>query len=70
MTADMSRLPLPADIDALLAEDPAAALAWRMRHRDALTAAFNEGFVIVGFLPARPGTDPNYLLRRGRDRQD
>jgi predicted GNAT superfamily acetyltransferase len=70
MTGAQARLPLPVDIDALLAEDPERALEWRMRLRETLTAAFAEGFAIVGFLPAQPGSDPNYLLERNRERED
>jgi chorismate synthase len=66
MAGDTARLTLPADIDALLASDPAAALSWRLRLRDALTAAFDEGFSIVGYLSAFPDGDPAYLLHRAR----
>jgi predicted GNAT superfamily acetyltransferase len=70
MAADLARLALPAHIDALLTSDPAAALSWRLRLRDALTAAFDEGFSIVGFLPAISDGDPDYLLRRTQESPD
>ncbi|WP_245418405.1 GNAT family N-acetyltransferase [Cohaesibacter intestini] len=44
---------IPRDIDALLAEDPEAALAQRLRVRAALQKAFNAGRQIVGFDKAR-----------------
>ncbi len=40
---------IPRDIDALLAKDPDAALAERLRVRDALQMAFHAGRQIVGF---------------------
>lgn len=43
-------LPIPRDIDAVLAADPQAALAWRMQLRDALEAAFAAGYRITGFI--------------------
>ncbi len=61
---DAALVPVPPDIDALLATDLAAALAWRLHLRETLLAAFGEGFVITDF---RPGTDteyPAYLLER------
>ncbi len=54
---------MPADIDALLANDPAEALARRMAMRAALTAAFAEGFTITGYLPPA-GDDPHLILER------
>ena len=44
--------PIPDDIDRLLAADREAALAWRLRLRDALESAFADGWVITGFAPA------------------
>lgn len=64
-TADRALVPLPADIDRLLAADPPAALAWRLRLRAALRAAFADGYQITGF--AAPGPDPDtacYLIER------
>nr|WP_321444225.1 GNAT family N-acetyltransferase [uncultured Cohaesibacter sp.] len=43
------KVSIPRDIDALLAEDPDAALAERLRVRDALQMAFHSGRQIVGF---------------------
>jgi predicted GNAT superfamily acetyltransferase len=57
-------LPIPADIDALLATDPEAARAWRLRVREALPAAFAAGFVITGFHSGGEGAEPAYILRR------
>lgn len=45
----LERVTIPRDIDALLAADPAAALAERLRVRDALQMAFHAGRQIVGF---------------------
>jgi predicted GNAT superfamily acetyltransferase len=56
---------LPADVDRLLPTDPAAVRQWRARLRDALTAAFAEGYVITGFVGAAPGKDrATYVLER------
>ena len=49
MAAARALVAIPADIDALLRAEPAAALVWRHRVRDALLAAFAEGFTITGF---------------------
>jgi len=45
----VSRIGIPADFDALIAADPAAALAARLQLRAGLQAAFAEGRAIVGF---------------------
>lgn len=42
-------VPIPRDIDALLRDDPAAALQARMQLRTALTEAFADGLAITGF---------------------
>jgi chorismate synthase len=56
---------IPADIDALLASDPAAARDWRMRLRESLPQAFADGYAITGFLPSTtPGSNPSLLLTR------
>lgn len=68
--ADMASVAIPADIDALLAEHPAEALAWRRRLRETLIQAFAEGFVITGFQPARSTAEPAYLLERPREATD
>ena len=63
--ADRVLVPLPADVDRLLAVDPGAVRDWRLRLRAELTAAFTAGYAIVGFAPAAtPGDDPVYLLAR------
>lgn len=56
---------IPADIDAMVARAPDAALAWRMRVRKALMTAFAEGFTIVGFHPAAEQASPVLILERG-----
>ena len=59
-----ARVDIPADIDALLADDLAGALDWRMRVREALISAFGEGFVITGFQSAEPDQPPALVLER------
>lgn len=54
----LRRLPIPADFAALLAADPAAALARRLAVRAAFVDAFAEGLAVVGFDAAEPA----YLL--------
>ena len=44
-----AEVPIPADIDALIAADPQAALAERLRLRATLQTAFAEGQAIIGF---------------------
>lgn len=55
---------IPADIDTLLAHDPASARDWRMRLRAALPQAFADGYAVTGFLPAAAGGNPVLLLTR------
>lgn len=55
---------IPHDIDDLLARNPDEARSWRLALREQLMAAFAEGFAITGFLPAKPGESPAYLLER------
>jgi predicted GNAT superfamily acetyltransferase len=56
---------IPADIDTLLANDPATALDWRVRLRDTLPQAFADGYVITDFMPpATEGGNPSLLLTR------
>lgn len=57
-------VPIPADIDALLRDDPDSARMWRMQVREALTAAFAEGFTVDGFRGASEGRLPALLLSR------
>ena len=45
-------LPLPEDLDRLMASDPAAALALRLALRQALEQAFAQGLCITGYDPA------------------
>lgn len=63
--APAARLEIPADIDTLLANDPAAARDWRMRLRELLPQAFADGYVISDFIPpAAEGDNPALLLIR------
>ncbi len=57
---------LPGNIDLLRAQDPNAALRWRITLRETLQLAFNAGYAITGFVP---DVDPErgfaaYLLER------
>ena len=47
--ATTRNVPIPADLDALLASDPAAALDWRLKVRVALTELFGQGYRVTGF---------------------
>jgi len=51
---------VPRDIEALRLADPAEALEWRYRVRDAFGGLLDDGFVVVGFDDAR-----GYLFGRG-----
>ena len=64
IASERALVAIPADIDALLATDPAAALAWRMRLREELTRAFNEGFTITGYRSASETAEPAFELHR------
>ena len=57
---------LPADIDALLATDAPAALAWRHRLGAILPAAFAQGYAITEFVGYQSGEErlAYYLLER------
>ena len=63
-SADQLVVPIPADIDSLLATDPVASLEARLRVREQLQAAFATGYVLDGFRPARDGADPAHILTR------
>ncbi|MCC6312372.1 MAG: GNAT family N-acetyltransferase [Thermomicrobiales bacterium] len=68
LTGVRCRINLPADIDALVAADPEAALRWRFALRAQLRDAFASGWRIVGFAAE---TDlargiSSYLLERDR----
>ena len=56
---DVIEIEVPADIVALRRDDPAAAAQWRIAVREALLAAFAQGFVIIGV-----GIDGGYVLER------
>jgi predicted GNAT superfamily acetyltransferase len=63
--SDRVLVPLPADIDRLLADDPAAAHEWRFRLRTDLTAAFAAGYAIRGFVSSgRTEGEAVYILER------
>jgi predicted GNAT superfamily acetyltransferase len=58
-------VPIPADVDRLLAANPDDARDWRYRVRTALTAAFAAGYAIVGFAGAIGlGNEAALLLER------
>ena len=59
-----ARVPIPADIDSLVATDLDAARDWRFRVRAALHAAFAAGYAITGFASARDGGEGHLLLTR------
>jgi predicted GNAT superfamily acetyltransferase len=50
---------IPKNIDRILAEDPPAALDWRLRLRHQLPLAFAAGLAITGFVP---DADPDHEL--------
>jgi predicted GNAT superfamily acetyltransferase len=60
--AHEARVAIPTDIDALLATDPAAAVAARYRVREQLEAAFAAGYVITAFAGAADALVGYYLL--------
>jgi predicted GNAT superfamily acetyltransferase len=57
-----ARVPIPADIDSLVATNLDAARDWRFRVRAALHEAFAAGYVITGFASARDGGEGQLLL--------
>lgn len=59
-----ARLSIPADIDRLVATDPDAALAWRLRLRAALHMAFTNGYAITGFARSLDREEGQLLLER------
>jgi len=61
--ADMIEVPVPRDIDAVVAGRFERALAWRRSNRKALMSLFSKGYEIVGF---RVGEEHGrYLMARG-----
>lgn len=65
LDADRLAVPIPADVDALVASDPDAALAWRLRVRAELQAALAAGFLLDGHRPAGPhSSEPTHVLTR------
>lgn len=65
LLAPAATIEIPADIDTLLATDPAAARDWRMRLRATLPQAFADGYAITGFMPAATEDgNPSLLLTR------
>ncbi len=69
MTLDVARIEIPTDIDALIAERPEEALAWRMRIRKDVMQAFGDGFAITGFQRGDRQSGPAYILERSRSPQ-
>jgi predicted GNAT superfamily acetyltransferase len=64
-TGPAALIEIPADIDALLANDSGTARGWRMRLREALPQAFADGYAITDFIPpAVEGGNPSLLLTR------
>ncbi len=61
---DRALVALPADVDRLLATDPAAVSRWRASLREALTAAFAEGYRVGGFVAAPGENRATYVLER------
>jgi chorismate synthase len=57
---------LPNEIDAILQTDPNAALRWRLLLRETIQQAFEDGFVIRGFVPgvAAGGELSAYVIER------
>lgn len=53
------RIPVPRDIEAIRAADPATAVDWRMRSRAAFLSASGDGWRVEEFTP-----DGEYVLRR------
>jgi chorismate synthase len=64
LESEAALVPIPPDIDALLAADPTAAVTWRLRLRETLLAAFAEGFVITDFRSGSTSEHPAYFLER------
>ena len=62
--ADQIVVPLPIDIDRLLATDPDAALAARLRVREQLQSAFATGYVLDGYRFPVEGAGPAHVLTR------
>ncbi len=68
LDAPCALLDLPSDVDAMIALDMNAAIAWRMSMRESLETAFSSGWVITGFIPdagRQPDTSAYLLERRG-----
>ncbi|MDP9364243.1 MAG: hypothetical protein M3Q10_08465 [Chloroflexota bacterium] len=57
-------VPLPADVDRLLADDPSGVLQWRLALRSDLTAAFGAGFAVTGFAADRERQQAWYVIER------
>ncbi len=58
-------VPLPADVDGLIADDPSGVLRWRLALRSDLTAAFAAGFAVIGFVADRERQRAWYVIERG-----
>lgn len=64
LAAPRALVPLPADIDRLLADDLDAALRWRLALRETLWSAFDEGYAVTGFVADRALGEATYVLER------
>lgn len=64
--ADRALVYVPTDIDQIMTTDRNAALRWRLTLREALQTAFEDGYVIRGFVPgvADQGELSAYLIER------
>jgi predicted GNAT superfamily acetyltransferase len=62
--ADLVRVPIPPDIEPVIANHPDVALAWRLATRQAIRHYLAEGYRIVGFHRAVDGELPAYELQR------
>lgn len=60
--ADFLLLPIPSNFQTLKKTDPALALDWRLKTREALQAAFADGWAVAHFLPGRESDLAHYVL--------
>ena len=60
-------VPVPADVDLLLIDDPDAVLRWRLALRAVLQEVFAHGYVISGFVADRERGKAAYVIERRSD---
>lgn len=65
-TGPVHRIPVPIDIDAVVASDRARAMRWRHDLRHQLVTAFSRGLTICGFDGTSASPTGAYLLRPAR----